>query len=134
MKRAKPAATEGVKHDLVILSFRLVCGAVRSYSGSVPAGEAAPDLRSLVSIRSGLCLMAVYRCSNIRFVIDMERLEMYLVVITYDRLKIHSAATFDSMDAVRVALIAFSPAHSFSTLVFKLNPESEIYEEIFPEV
>lgn len=59
---------------------------------------------------------------------------MYLVVITYEHLKIHNAVTFNYMDAVKVALSTFSPEHGFSTLVFKLNPESEIYEEIFPEV
>lgn len=57
-----PAAAEGVKHDLVILSYRLVRGEIRSYSGSLPTGEAAQDLLSPVSVRSGLCAVAVHRC------------------------------------------------------------------------
>jgi len=59
---------------------------------------------------------------------------MYLVVITDERLKIHNAVTFDELDSVRVALQAFCPEHGFSAMLFKLNPESEIYEEIYPEV
>lgn len=59
---------------------------------------------------------------------------MYLVVITDEHLKSHNAVTFDNISGVRVALYTFNPSHGFSTMVFKLNSESGVYEEIFPEV
>ena len=59
---------------------------------------------------------------------------MYLLVITDDRFKFHNAVTLDTIEAVRVALMAFSLEFGFSTMLFKFNPESEIYDEIFPEV
>ncbi len=59
---------------------------------------------------------------------------MYLIVVTDDRFACRTASILDDYDAVRVALQAFSPEHGFSTMVFKLNPATEAYYEIFPEV
>ncbi len=59
---------------------------------------------------------------------------MYLVVITDESFKFHTAATFDTIEALQAARVWFSPARGYSTLLFKLNPETEIYEEVYPEV
>ena len=58
---------------------------------------------------------------------------MYLVVLTDEHLKIHNAVTFENMIFVRACLCRFGPDRGFSAMVFKLNPKTEIYEEIFPE-
>lgn len=63
----------------------------------------------------------------------MEELEMYILVITSKRFGFHNALTLDTIEALKVALYAFNPATGFDALLFKLKPESEIYEEIYPE-
>ena len=59
---------------------------------------------------------------------------MYIVLVKDKSTKSLKAIHFKHITSVCLALMAFNSDTGFDATVFQLDPESGIYEQIFPEV